>query len=87
MWLCILYIIFGRYVLLLFMEKDSASALMTGQQFLWILSPFYFVVSAKLTADGILRGMGNFPMPRGNAAFAPGGKPENLFRMAAGEQL
>ena len=25
---------------------------------LWILSPFYFVVSAKLVADGILRGTG-----------------------------
>ena len=23
---------------------------------MWILSPFYFVVSTKLTADGILRG-------------------------------
>lgn len=60
---CILYIFFGRYVLLLFMEKDSLAALMTGQQFLWILSPFYFVVSAKLTADGVLRGisaMGQF---------------------------
>lgn len=54
---CILYIVFGRYLLLLFMEKDSASALMTGRQFLWILSPFYFVVSAKLVADGILRGI------------------------------
>lgn len=60
---CILYIFFGRYLLLLFMEKDSADALATGMQFLWILSPFYFVVSAKLTADGILRGvsaMGQF---------------------------
>jgi len=60
---CILYIFFGRYLLLLFMEKDSAAALMTGRQFLWILSPFYFVVSAKLAADGILRGisaMGQF---------------------------
>ncbi|MDE6925447.1 MAG: MATE family efflux transporter, partial [Acetatifactor sp.] len=50
-------IVFGRYLLLLFMEKDSASALLTGRQFLWILSPFYFVVSAKLVADGILRGI------------------------------
>ncbi len=60
---CILYIFFGRYLLLLFMEKDSAAALLTGRQFLWILSPFYFVVSAKLAADGILRGvsaMGQF---------------------------
>lgn len=54
---CVLYIVFGRYFLLLFMEKDSVKALITGQQFLWILSPFYFVVSAKLVADGILRGI------------------------------
>lgn len=53
---CIAYIGFGKYLLLLFMDSDSATALMTGRQFLWILSPFYFVVSAKLTADGILRG-------------------------------
>ena len=32
-------------------------ALLTGRQFLWILSPFYFVVSSKLVADGILRGV------------------------------
>lgn len=54
---CALYILCGRYLLLLFMEKSSATALMTGMQFLWILSPFYFVVSAKLVADGILRGV------------------------------
>ena len=54
---CILYILFGRYFLLLFMEKESARALLTGQQFLWILSPFYFVISTKLVADGILRGI------------------------------
>ncbi|WP_286081604.1 MATE family efflux transporter [Parablautia intestinalis] len=60
---CILYIFFGRYLLLLFMEKGSAAAMMTGREFLGILAPFYFVVSAKLVADGILRGisaMGQF---------------------------
>lgn len=56
--LCLLYICFGKYLLLLFMKQDSSAALMTGRQFLWILSPFYFVVSAKLAADGILRGVG-----------------------------
>lgn len=55
---CIVYICLGKYLLLLFMEQSSVTALMTGRQFLWILSPFYFVVSAKLTADGILRGVG-----------------------------
>lgn len=60
---CLLYIFLGKYLLLLFLEQDSAEALLTGRQFLWILSPFYFVVSAKLAADGILRGtsaMGQF---------------------------
>ncbi len=53
---CIIYIAFGKYLLLLFLNESSFTALLTGRQFLWILSPFYFVVSAKLTADGILRG-------------------------------
>ncbi len=55
---CIVYICLGKYLLLLFMEQSSATALMTGRQFLWILSPFYFIVSAKLMADGVLRGEG-----------------------------
>ena len=54
---CVVYIFLGKYLLLLFMEQDAAAALLTGRQFLWILSPFYFVVSAKLVADGILRGV------------------------------
>lgn len=55
---CALYLGFGKYLLLLFMDQNSATALMTGRQFLWILSPFYFVIAAKLVADGILRGEG-----------------------------
>lgn len=54
---CLIYILLGRYLLLLFMDQTSVSALTTGQQFLWILSPFYFVVSAKLITDGVLRGI------------------------------
>ncbi|MDE7422866.1 MAG: MATE family efflux transporter [Lachnospiraceae bacterium] len=53
---CILYIIFSKYLLLLFMNESSTTALLTARQFLLILSPFYFVVAAKLVADGILRG-------------------------------
>ena len=56
--LCLLYVFFGRYLLLLFMDTSSVEALHTGQQFLQILAPFYFVVSAKLIADGVLRGAG-----------------------------
>ena len=55
---CLLYILLGKTLLLLFMEKGSTEALLTGQQFLWLVAPFYFVVSAKLVADAILRGIG-----------------------------
>ncbi len=54
----LMYVCFGKYLLLLFMDAASYEALRTGQQFLWILSPFYFVVSAKLVTDGVLRGAG-----------------------------
>ena len=60
---CALYLGGGKYLLLLFLNRESGTALLTGQQFLWILAPFYFIVSAKLVADGILRGvsaMGQF---------------------------
>ena len=53
---CIVYIFFGKSLLLLFLDRTSTEALMTGRQFLWILSPFYIIISAKLIADGVLRG-------------------------------
>lgn len=56
--ICILYIAFGRNLLLLFMDETSAQALLTGQQFLWIVAPFYFIAALKLAADGVLRGVG-----------------------------
>lgn len=52
------YFFAGRYLLYLFMDEPSQTAIQTGILFLRILSPFYFVVSAKLAADGILRGAG-----------------------------
>lgn len=53
---CLVYILLGKYVLYLFMDASSSTALLTGRQFLMILSPFYFVISAKLVVDGVLRG-------------------------------
>lgn len=50
------YFFAGKWLLYLFMEDPSTLALQTGIAFLRILSPFYFVISAKLVADGILRG-------------------------------
>ena len=58
-----LYFFAGRWALGLFLENPTATALETGVMYLRILSPFYFVVSAKLVADGVLRGcemMGKF---------------------------
>lgn len=56
--LFVLYFFGGRWVLHLFMDAPTATAIQTGVHFLCILSPFYFVISTKLVADGILRGSG-----------------------------
>ena len=52
------YCLCGRALMGFFIENPTQTALTTGLEFLWILSPFYFVVSAKLVTDGILRGTG-----------------------------
>lgn len=56
--LFLLYFFGGNLVLKLFMDEPTELAVHTGIIYLKILSPFYFVVSAKLVADGILRGAG-----------------------------
>lgn len=53
-----LYFLGGRALMPFFIESPTPEALTSGALFLRILSPFYFVVSAKLVADGILRGSG-----------------------------
>ena len=54
----LLYFFAGRNLLYIFIDTPTGTAIQTGVQYLRILSPFYFVVSAKLIADGILRGSG-----------------------------
>lgn len=54
----VLYLTAGKILVNFFMNEPSGLALTTGIQFLCIVSPFYFVVSVKLVADGILRGAG-----------------------------
>ncbi len=56
--LFLLYFFGGNIVLKLFMDEPTELALRTGITYLKILSPFYFIVSAKLVADGVLRGAG-----------------------------
>ena len=52
----VLYAFFGNIMVSVFMDKPTAAALQTGKEFLLIVSPFYFTVMIKLSADGIMRG-------------------------------
>ncbi len=56
--LCLLYLIFPHTLLRFFLDTPSFDALHSGTMYLRILAPFYFVISAKLVSDGILRGAG-----------------------------
>jgi len=56
--LAVLYFTCGKALMGFFLDAPTEQALHSGITFLKILSPFYFVVSAKLVADGILRGAG-----------------------------
>ncbi len=53
-----LYCTCGNALMKFFLDEPTELALKTGIVFLRILAPFYFVVSAKLVTDGILRGAG-----------------------------
>lgn len=52
------YFVFGRALVHVFIHAPSVQALDTGIMFLRIVAPFYFLISVKLIADGVLRGAG-----------------------------
>ena len=56
--LAALYFFAGGLLVRIFMDSSAQMALSTGIQFLHVVAPFYLVVSAKLVADGVLRGAG-----------------------------
>lgn len=56
--LVLLYLFTSRLLVNFFMDKPTIVALNTGIVILRVFAPFYFVVSTKLVADGILRGAG-----------------------------
>ncbi|MDD3410181.1 MAG: MATE family efflux transporter [Eubacteriales bacterium] len=56
--LAALYFFGGRALVYVFLEDPSGMAMDVGCAFLRIVSPFYFVIAAKLVADGVLRGAG-----------------------------
>lgn len=54
----LLYFFFGESLSSIFMKTPTEEALMSARMFLRIVSPFYAMVAMKLTADGVLRGLG-----------------------------
>ena len=53
-----LYFLAGPALVGIFLKSAEGLALESGVSFLRIVSPFYFVVAAKLVSDGVLRGSG-----------------------------
>ncbi len=56
--LVLIYEFAGKWLVYIFLDNPTGAAMDTGVLFLRIVSPFYFVVAAKLVSDGILRGAG-----------------------------
>ena len=56
--LTLIYVFAGKYLLLIFLDDPVGRAMEVGAEILRTLAPFYIVVSAKLVADGVLRGAG-----------------------------
>lgn len=54
----LIYFFAGEGILRFFIDNPTQEALDSGSIFLKILSPFYFIISSKLVADGFLRGSG-----------------------------
>lgn len=71
-----LYLIFSEPLVGLFMRSKTSDALKIGVEQLSIISPFFFVVSAKIVSDGVLRGMANM------APFMIGTFTDLLLRVA-----
>lgn len=53
-----LYLTATKALVTFFINDPSELALASGMRFLYIVAPFYFIISVKLIADGILRGAG-----------------------------
>ena len=54
----VVYILANDFLIRAFMDQPSELAVLSGTLFLKIVPPFYFIISVKLVADGILRGAG-----------------------------
>ena len=53
-----IYMLLTSNLVYIFLDSATGQAMDVGVRFLHIIAPFYFVVSSKLVADGVLRGAG-----------------------------
>ncbi len=56
------YVAAAKPIIGLFLKNQNAEALQTGGMFLFIVAPFYPLISTKITSDNILRGMNHMKM-------------------------
>ncbi len=56
--IALLFLIFGKYLLLMFISAKDIHIIEAGRSFQLIVSWFYLVVAVKIITDGSLRGMG-----------------------------
>lgn len=54
----VLFFCFPTQAMQIFIDGENAAVCASGAAFLKIVSPFYFLITAKLVIDGILRGAG-----------------------------
>lgn len=54
--LLLAYCFAGKYLVTIFINTPTETAVETGRMLLLIISPFYMIISSKLVTDGILRG-------------------------------
>ena len=55
---CLIYFFAGKYLVYIFLNNPSGTAMQVGVEILHILAPFYLLIAAKLATDGVLRGLG-----------------------------
>ena len=54
----LIYFFAGKYLVYIFLNNPSGTAMQVGVEILRIIAPFYILIAAKLATDGVLRGLG-----------------------------
>ena len=52
----LIYVFAGKWLLYAFIDDIGSKAIGVGLDYLYIIAPFYIIISSKLVADGVLRG-------------------------------